>query len=224
VHVQRSLAQLLGFWGSVQLCCLALFAGVHGARTANLIVRHRVNPIMLRVRGRGVQGLVELSLFVNVTFWAAAIVVNVVAPGVASQAWFLGTPIVQLALARYVGLLLIVVAFILLVLGQMALGQAWRLGIDEEHPGELVTGGIYAISRNPIYLFFDLYFVGTFLLNGTLCFALAALFTVLNLHYQILSEERHLSKLFGVAYDTYCMRTARYWPGWRIWRSWRAAR
>jgi hypothetical protein len=68
-----------------------------------------------------------------------------------------------------------------------------------------------------INLFFDLYFVGTFLLNGTMFFALSAVFTVLNLHWQTLQEERHLSRRFGADYGAYRVRTARYWTGpWAV--------
>lgn len=203
----------IGFWSVFQLVCLALFFAINVGRTLSLVLRHNVNPIKLRVNKRGALGLVELSLVANVTIWATVVVLNAVAPGALSGSWLLSTILLDLGAARWVGLTLIVLAFVILVLAQVALGKAWRLGIDEENPGELVTDGIYAFTRNPIYLFFDLYLTGTFLLNGALFFALSAAFTVLNLHYQVLSEERHLSRLFGAEYAVYCSRTARYWNG-----------
>ncbi len=48
-----------------------------------------------------------------------------------------------------------------------SIGNLWRLGIDEKYPGKLVTKGIYAFTRNPIYLFFHLYFLGTFFLRDS---------------------------------------------------------
>ena len=209
----------IGFWGACQLICLALFLGIKSWRTINLIVRHGLNPITLRVRKRGLQGLVELSLFVNVNFWAAAVVVCAIAPGLVSDSWLLGTPLLPIHVTRYAGFVLLVLALIILVQGQTALGTAWRLGIDERHPGALVTDGIYARTRNPIYLFFDLYFAGTFLMNGTLFFALSAAFTVLNLHYQILKEEEYLAQVHGPPYEVYRARAPRYWNGWRAVRS-----
>lgn len=77
-------------------------------------------------------------------------------------------------------------------------------------PGRLVTWGIYAISRHPIYLFFNLYFLGTFLINGTLIFLLFALVIAGNLHLQILNEEEFLQRTYGRAYQEYCLRTYRY--------------
>jgi protein-S-isoprenylcysteine O-methyltransferase Ste14 len=182
-----------------------------------------VNPIKLRANKRGAQGLVELSLFVNVNIWAAVVVVRAVAPGVFPAALLWSPVLPDSRAARYAGLVCVVSAFVILILAQITLGRSWRLGIDDENPGELVTRGIYALSRNPIYSFFDLYFLGTFLLNGTLFFALSAVFTVLNLHYQILSEEKHLASLFGADYHAYCARVARYGLGRAVWRTGRQA-
>lgn len=210
--------QSIEFWDVFQLFCLTLFVAIKGGRTVSLIVRYKVNPITLRVKKRGLQGLVELALFVNVNLWAAAVVIHAVVPGLLSRLGWLGYPVWSTHVTRYVGLILIGLAFAILIPGQLALGTAWRLGIDEKHPGELVTHGIYAMTRNPIYLFFDLYFVGTFLLNSTWFFALSAAFTVLNLHYQILNEEQYLDQIYGAAYQTYRVCTGRYWNGLRAWR------
>jgi protein-S-isoprenylcysteine O-methyltransferase Ste14 len=204
--------QAIGFWGVFQLACLGLFSAINGVRTVSLLVRHKVNPIKLRVNKRGVHGLIEFSLFVGVNLWAVAIVFGAVAPGVLSGSLLFSPLLPAESVARYVGLLVVVLSFVILVFAQVTLGNAWRLGIDKENPGELVTHGIYALCRNPIYLFFDLYFFGTFLLNGTLFFALATVFTVVNLHYQILKEEQHLADLYGSDYRAYFARTARYLP------------
>jgi protein-S-isoprenylcysteine O-methyltransferase Ste14 len=178
-----------------------------------------VNPIVLRVRKRGLLGLAELTMFGTVSVWAVVVVWRVIAPGSLAGRWFLGAPLVDSAVTRYAGLGLVSAAFVALIAAQAALGKAWRLGIDEEHPGELVTGGIYALTRNPIYLFFDLYFVGTFLINGTWFFALSAAFTIVNLHYQILREEQWLAELHKTRYEQYCLRVPRYLrklPGRRL--------
>ncbi|MFZ6027343.1 MAG: methyltransferase family protein [Chloroflexota bacterium] len=86
----------------------------------------------------------------------------------------------------------------------------WRVGIDKRKPGQLVTHGAFAFSRNPIFLFIDLYFVGTFLLNGHVFFLLAALLVVVGLHYQILQEEQFLSQRYGKTYQAYQSQIRRY--------------
>ena len=46
----------------------------------------------------------------------------------------------------------------------VSFGKSFRVGIDEEHPGSLVTTGAFAISRNPIYTSFGAILIGIFLI------------------------------------------------------------
>jgi protein-S-isoprenylcysteine O-methyltransferase Ste14 len=46
----------------------------------------------------------------------------------------------------------------------MAAGNSFHVGIDEERAGALVTGGMYAVSRNPMYVSLDILFWGLFLI------------------------------------------------------------
>src|SRR5207247_3130755 len=75
---------------------------------------------------------------------------------------------------QVLGALLLVFTLALFVLALIAFGRSWRVGIDAECAGQLARGGIFAASRNPIFLALDLYFLGTFLINGTLGFLLFA--------------------------------------------------
>lgn len=87
----------------------------------------------------------------------------------------------------------------------------WRAGVPSQEKTELVTGGIYRISRNPAFLGFDLMYLGILLLffSWPLCIltALAALL----LHIQVVCvEEPHLHRAFGQAYLDYCGKVCRY--------------
>ena len=35
------------------------------------------------------------------------------------------------------------------------MGKSWRVGIDNQNPDNLITHGIYRLSRNPIFLGLD---------------------------------------------------------------------
>ena len=85
-------------------------------------------------------------------------------------------------------------------------GPASRTGTRPE----LVTSGIYAYSRNPAFLGFDLMYLGVFLLLGNWLTGLCSAFAILTLHLQILQEERFLEAAFGEPYRRYRARTARY--------------
>lgn len=81
---------------------------------------------------------------------------------------------------------------------------------DGVHPGSLATGGIFALSRNPIYLCFDIFFAGTFLVEGSPLFLLLAIVMIVLLHALICREERFLKETYGQEYLDYCSRTKRY--------------
>jgi protein-S-isoprenylcysteine O-methyltransferase Ste14 len=85
------------------------------------------------------------------------------------------------------------------------------------HPGQptltIVTDGIFARSRNPIYVGGLLQYLGV-----AIGFAVdwAFLFLVpgsLVLHYGVvLREERYLERKFGDVYRRYLVKVPRYWP------------
>jgi protein-S-isoprenylcysteine O-methyltransferase Ste14 len=53
----------------------------------------------------------------------------------------------------YIGLIIFLLALI-------SFGKSRRVGIDKEKSNELITKGIFKYSRNPIFIFMDIYFVG----------------------------------------------------------------
>ena len=61
------------------------------------------------------------------------------------------------AIARNAGAWFVVAGVLILILALLSFGNSWRIGIDTRTPGQLVTTGIFAFSRNPIFVFMDLY-------------------------------------------------------------------
>jgi protein-S-isoprenylcysteine O-methyltransferase Ste14 len=93
-------------------------------------------------------------------------------------------------------------------------GASWRLGIDRERAGELVTGGVFARSRNPVYLGLLLLAIGSFGALGVL--ALGALTALFALYFSLLirREEAFLRAHYGETYARYTARVNRWWT-WR---------
>jgi protein-S-isoprenylcysteine O-methyltransferase Ste14 len=60
--------------------------------------------------------------------------------------------------------LLCLAGLLLLLLSLVSFGKSFRVGIDAEHPDNLVTTGLFALSRNPIYVAFGFVLLGEFLL------------------------------------------------------------
>ena len=214
----RSAPTLSLLFDYLQVACLALFLLIVLERTLSIRLKSKVNPIRLKIGRNGVRHSIVFLLFFGVNLWAATVLIYTLHLGHGFLPPLLGEPRVSSLGLKLFGLALVLFGFAIFILSLASLGNSWRLGIDENNPGELVTSGIYSLSRNPIYVFFDLYFLGTFLLNGALIFALLTLFIGLILHLQILQEEQFLLRVFGQAYRAYCARTGRYIT-WQLGRS-----
>ena len=117
---------------------------------------------------------------------------------------------------KTVGATIVSIAVVLYAIAIGHLGKSWRLGIDRTTPGPLVTDGVYRWTRHPIYVAFDLLFVGTFLVLGRGIFLLLALVLIPLLHCHMLREERFLTELYDGAYCDYCRRVGRYFPWQRF--------
>ncbi|PWK63148.1 isoprenylcysteine carboxylmethyltransferase family protein [Aminobacter sp. AP02] len=93
-------------------------------------------------------------------------------------------------------------------------GRLWcTLYIGGRKSGEIVTGGPYSITRNPLYVFSTLAAAGVGAQMGSIVatFGFAAL-CALSFHFVILREEKHLSSLLGPEYQAYVARVPRFFP------------
>lgn len=111
---------------------------------------------------------------------------------------------------KVVGVLLAFAAVLLYGFGLKHLGEAWRLGVDREKAGPLVTSGIYAWTRHPIYVAFDLIFIGTFFVHSGWLFLLLVVVWLPLMHRTMIREELFLKDRFGDEYADYCKRVGRY--------------
>lgn len=83
--------------------------------------------------------------------------------------------------------------------------------VDPQAASRLLTGGIFAVSRNPIYLSMLLILVGFAWRNGQAAGLLAPLvFFLWITRWQIIPEERVLREKFGEEYVRYCARVRRW--------------
>jgi len=110
----------------------------------------------------------------------------------------------------WAGLILCALSLIGLILSLVSFGDSFRVGIDDKAPSKLITDGMFAISRNPIYMCFLVLLAGLFLIHHNLLMAIAVVFFTVMIHRQILREEAFLKKHYGGEYAAYHAKVRRY--------------
>ena len=112
---------------------------------------------------------------------------------------------------RTIGILLAITGDILFLLAIVTMKNSWRAGVSKTEKTELITDGIYSISRNPAFLAFDLVYVGLLLMFFSWWHLGFALFAMIMLHLQVvLIEEPFLPSVFGQEYIDYSKKVCRY--------------
>ncbi len=110
---------------------------------------------------------------------------------------------------RYIGLAFLIISLVWTIIAQGHMKNSWRIGIDTETKTDLVTGGLFSISRNPIFLGMILSLAGLFLTTPN---ALTLLFLILGyvlIQIQIRLEEEFLTKEHGRKYLDYKQKVKR---------------
>jgi protein-S-isoprenylcysteine O-methyltransferase Ste14 len=117
------------------------------------------------------------------------------------------------------GLILLLPGTVLLIWTWVQFLKARGTPVPLNPPQKLITGGLYAYSRNPMLLSIFLIVFAAGLLSGSLSLTLAfAPLFVLFFYFQItLIEEKEMELKFGQDYLDYKKRVPRFFPkiGWR---------
>lgn len=112
---------------------------------------------------------------------------------------------------RIIGIIILAFGVVAFTVSVLQMKDNWRAGVQREEKTELVTTGIYSISRNPAFLGFDLMYIGIMVtfFNWYLC--IATCIVIILFHLQIVNvEEEFLIEAFGDEYLNYRKRVCRY--------------
>ena len=97
-----------------------------------------------------------------------------------------------------------------IALAQAHLGASWRIGVDESARTALVQHGIFARSRNPIFLGMRLNLLGILLVApNALTLAILVAGEVL-MQVQVRLEEAYLEQVHGETYRAYRQQVPRW--------------
>ena len=181
------------------LILMAVFYACYIAK----MVSQRKKGISTDQLGKGKEGfvkLIEITLKITTYLLLAVQVVSIVL--------YDGSVPISMRIAGVIITALGVLAFVVSVL-QMK--DNWRAGVQREEKTNLVTTGIYSVSRNPAFLGFDLMYIGILLAFFHWYLCIITVFAVVMLHLQIVNvEEDFLMETFGEEYLSYRKKVHRY--------------
>ena len=120
-------------------------------------------------------------------------------------------PLFKNIFLSWTGVFVAVPGLVGFALSLKAFGNSFRVGIDNERPDKLIIHGMFAVSRNPIYVSFFFFFSGLVLMNLNITSIVMLLcFFVPAMHRQVLREEEFMKKHYGEQYTKYCKKVRRY--------------
>lgn len=119
--------------------------------------------------------------------------------------WYLEHPI-----ALQIGWGLLILSFVWIWIAQNHMSKSWRIGIDEVNKTELVTHGLFTISRNPVFLGIMIANIGLFFIIPNAFTLLIICLSNLTINTQIRLEEDFLKKEFGIQYTDYLTKVRRW--------------
>ncbi len=138
---------------------------------------------------------------------AGFFLIRLIWPGIADFAgpvpWLTAAPV------AWAGLAVLALGSAVAVAGQWQMGSSWRVGLGREATG-LVTDGLFAFSRNPVFLGFVLVLIGCFLADANAVTAALSGIGWAALATQTRLEEAHLTATQGEDYQAYCARVRRW--------------
>lgn len=108
------------------------------------------------------------------------------------------------------GWILLWISLVWLLIAQWQMGNAWRIGIDEVHPAGLVSGGLFSVSRNPVFLGMRVTMLGLFLVIPDAISLCAGIAAEILMQIQVRLEEAHLSAFHSEEYRSYQSRVRRW--------------
>jgi protein-S-isoprenylcysteine O-methyltransferase Ste14 len=119
-------------------------------------------------------------------------------------------PWLEQPLFRGTGLLFLTASLFWIIVAQVQMGKSWRIGIDAENKTVLVQHGLFALSRNPIFLGMRVSLLGFFLVMPNALTLLTFVLGDVLMQIQVRLEEEHLARIHSATYEDYLVRVRRW--------------
>jgi len=110
---------------------------------------------------------------------------------------------------NYASVILLFVGLLFTVISLVNLGKSTRLGLPSDDT-KLKTNGIYKISRNPMYVGFDLITIASIVFTLHWFVIILGIYSLITYHLIIKGEEAFMLKRFSNEYEKYQLKVRRY--------------
>lgn len=174
--------------------------------TIRLWRRKRVNAFVLP-RDNSLEGLVGRwfrAVLMGIVVLLAALSLGLPADAAGPLAWL------EIPIARIAGWAMLALSLAWVVTAQAQMGGSWRIGVDRARQTPLVRVGIFALSRNPIFLGMRGSLAGLFLVLPNAFTLVILVAGEILVQVQVRVEEDHLSSAHAGEYAQY-RHTVRRW-------------
>ena len=116
------------------------------------------------------------------------------------------------AALRWIAAICAVMSLALTVKCWRRMGSDWRMAVSETQKSALITDGLFARVRHPIYALQMLLMLCTVVIVPTAPIFVIAIVHLALMNLKARNEEHHLLKMHGASYRAYLERTGRFFP------------
>ncbi|MUK02220.1 isoprenylcysteine carboxylmethyltransferase family protein [Vibrio cholerae] len=152
----------------------------------------------------------------SIEWWGGILLLAAMVLGAAGPALALAGVVVPpwLPGLAWAGTCIAIIGFLVTLAAQSGMGASWRIGVNATERTDLVTNGLFAVVRNPIFTAMLTAITGIALMVPTLVSgaAVACLFFAVEIQVRIV-EEPYLNRIHPHAYPTYTAKVGRFLPG-----------
>ena len=162
---------------------------------------------------KGIHGRIGSLPWIAGLSFVLGIVCLFVAPVAALTGWPSGNLLLQSDLLQITGSVVAVIGTVATLAAQFAMGDAWRIGVDETEKTQLVTSGLFARVRNPIFTFMLISAIGFTAMVPNAWAVAGLIVSFIGVQMQVrLVEEPYLETAHGKAYQKYLASVGRFLP------------
>ena len=110
----------------------------------------------------------------------------------------------------YSGMALGIIGLLIGFIAQLQMGNSWRIAFNENESTKLIEHGLYAYSRNPIYLAYNISIIGFFMMMPNLISLGLLVIGIVGVNVKIRLEESYLLKTKGEEFLNYSNQVRRW--------------